>query len=189
VLGPGVRARGLRSAAHSAEWDDTLLVVAYDEHGGFYDHVAPPALDFDDGSGYSTYGVGVPALVVGPRVARSVCHRLFDHATLIKTILQRFAADPEQTIARMGPRVAHAGHLGVVLLDDPREDIPEPQEAREAIDAWSLEARASRRGARDVGFSPAPDGAGRPFALHEFQEQFVKFTLAMRAMGLPPGQP
>jgi phospholipase C len=174
---------------NSAEWEDTLLVVLYDEHGGFYDHVAPPALDFDDGSGYSTYGVRVPALVVGPRVARKVCHRVFDHTTLIKTILQRFAAAPEQAIARMGPRVARAPHLGVVLLDDPRSDIPEPDEAREAIDAWSAEARASRRGSRDVGYASAPDGAGRPFALHEFQEEFVKFALAMRAMGLPPGQP
>jgi len=76
-----------------------------------------------------------------------------------------------------------------VLLDDPREDIPEPHEAREAIDAWSLEARASRRGARHVGHSSASDGAGHAFALHEFQEQFVRFALAMRAIGLPPGQP
>jgi phospholipase C len=174
---------------NSAEWEDTLLVVLYDEHGGFYDHVAPPALGFDDGSGYSTYGVRVPALIVGPRVARRVCHRLFDHTTLIKTILQRFAAAPEQAIARMGPRVAQAPHLGVVLLDDPRSDIPEPEKAREALDAWSAEARASRRGSRDVGYASAPDGAGRPFALHEFQEDFVKFALAMRAMGLPPGQP
>jgi phospholipase C len=174
---------------NSAEWEDTLLVVVYDEHGGFYDHVAPPPLPFDDGSGYSTYGVRVPALIVGPRVAQGVCHRLFDHTTLIKTILRRFSPDPERAIARMGPRVAHAPHLGVVLLDDPREDIPEPEEAREAIDAWRLQARASRRGTGDVGYSAAPDGAGRPFALHAFQEDFVRFALAMHAIGLPPGQP
>jgi phospholipase C len=143
---------------HSTDWEDTLLVIVYDEHGGFYDHVAPPALPFDDGSGYATYGLRVPALLVGPRVARRVCHRLFDHTTLIKTILQRFAADPHQAIARMGTRVAHAPHLGVVLLDEPRSDIPEPEEAREAIDAWSVEARASRR-ASERGFSAAPDGS------------------------------
>jgi phospholipase C len=39
---------------NSAEWEDTMLVVGYDEHGGFYDHVAPPPLPFDDGSGYAT---------------------------------------------------------------------------------------------------------------------------------------
>jgi len=175
--------------SNSAAWEDTLLVVLYDEHGGFYDHVPPPPLPFDDRSGQATFGVRVPALVVGPRVANSVCHELFDHTALIKTIIMRFAADPERAIARMGPRVAWAPHLGRVLLDDPRTDIPEPREARSAIDAWLLEARASRRGSRERGHSSAPDGAGRPFALHEFQEDFVRFALAMRALGLPPGQP
>jgi phospholipase C len=174
---------------NSAEWDHTVLVVVYDEHGGFYDHVVPPPLPIDDGSGYETYGVRVPALIVGPRVAKTVSHRLFDHASLIKTILLRFAADAERAIARMGPRVAHATHLGEVLVDEPRTDIPGPDEARRAIDAWAVEAKASRRGASDVGYSRAPDGAGRHFALHDFQKEFVTFALAMRAIGLPPGQP
>jgi phospholipase C len=174
---------------NSADWHDTLLVIVYDGHGGFYDHVVPPPLELDDGSGYSTYGVRVPALVVGPRVARGVCQRRVDHTTLIKTILQRFAADPERAIARMGRRVTRAAHLGLVLLDEPRGDIPEPEEAREAIDAWSVEARASRRASRRVGYSAAPDGTGRPFALHGFQEDFVRFVLAMHALGLPRGQP
>jgi phospholipase C len=173
---------------NSAEWEDTLLVILYDEHGGFYDHVVPPPLPFDDGSGYSTYGVRVPALVVGPRVQKGVCHQLFDHTTLINTILQRFAASPGQAIARMGPRVAQTQHFGAVLLDAPRADIPAPDEAREAIDSWSIGARASRRASK-MGYSPAPDGAGRALALHEFQEDFVRFARAMRVLGLPPGQP
>lgn len=109
--------------------------------------------------------------------------------TLIKTILQRFVGAPEQAIARMGPRVVHAPHPGVVLLDEPRSDIPEAEEARDAIDALSIEARASRRTSRRVGYSAAPDGAGRPFALHEFQEDFGRFARAMGAIGLPPGEP
>jgi phospholipase C len=173
---------------NSPAWQDTLLVVVYDQHGGFYDHVPPPPLPCKDGSGYSTYGVRVPALVAGPRVARHVCHRLFDHATLAKTILMRFASEPQRALGRMGPRVAGADHLGLVLLDEPRSDIPEPERARAAIDAWSVEARASRRGSADVGYSPAPDGAGRALALHRFQEEFVRFALAMRALGLPAGE-
>jgi phospholipase C len=79
-------------------WDDTLLVIVYDEHGGLYDHVPPPAID--DDSGYATLGIRVPALVVGPRVKQFVCHQTFDHTTLIKTILTRFAPDPDAAIAR-----------------------------------------------------------------------------------------
>ncbi|MDQ6751228.1 MAG: hypothetical protein M3Z33_10810, partial [Actinomycetota bacterium] len=96
----------------SPAWEDTLLVILYDEHGGFYDHVPPPAVQ--DDSGYATLGVRVPALVVGPRVKPFACHQQFDHTTLIKTILTRFAKHPEQAIGQMSRRVAAARHLGGV---------------------------------------------------------------------------
>ena len=66
---------------NSPNWNDTLLVITYDEHGGFYDHVAPPAVPAGDPSPYPTYGVRVPALVVGPRVRNCVCHDFFDHTS------------------------------------------------------------------------------------------------------------
>ena len=78
----------------SPEWNDTLLVITYDEHGGFYDHVVPPPVPSRRRPGYATYGVRVPALVIGPRVRAHVCHELFDHTSLITTILRRFAPDP-----------------------------------------------------------------------------------------------
>lgn len=52
------------------------------------DHVSPPSLDVEDGSGYATYGVRVPSLLVGPRVVRQVCHEQFDHTSPIKTVLR-----------------------------------------------------------------------------------------------------
>jgi phospholipase C len=54
----------------SPNWEDTVLVVVYDEHGGFYDHVSPPLIA--DGSGYPSLGVRVPAMIVGPCVQRRV---------------------------------------------------------------------------------------------------------------------
>jgi phospholipase C len=173
---------------NSKDWDDTLLVVVYDEHGGFYDHMHPPKLEPDDGSGYETYGVRVPALIIGPRVSPQVSHELFDHTSLINTIFTRFVANPEQAIAKMGPRVAHARHLGVLLSDSPRADHPDPSQARVRIDQWTLDARAKRRSTPQGGPSKAPDGAGRAFALHDFQEDFARFVLAMRHAGLPTGQ-
>jgi len=173
---------------NSPSWEQTMLVVLYDEHGGFYDHVPPPSLPQDDESPYETYGVRVPALVIGPRVKRQVSHSLFDHTSLIRTILLRFAADPDGAIEQMGRRVANARHLGELLGEDPRTDIPGPEEPRAQIDAWRVQARAQRRGS-EAGASPAPDGAGRPFTLHDFQEDFVRFALAMRATGLKHGEP
>jgi hypothetical protein len=106
---------------------------------------------------------------------------------LICTILQRFAADPEQAIARMGPRVAKATHLGEVLLDEPRDDIPEPEREPRSTPG------APRRGRAGVGQETSGlvrTGRSRPAFRHtRVQEQFVRFALAMRAIGLPPGQP
>jgi phospholipase C len=174
---------------NSPNWPETLLVIVYDEHGGFFDHVRPPVVKVQDGSGHATYGVRVPAIVVGPRVTRQVSHQLFDHPSLIKTILLRFAANADQAIAQMGPRVADAAHLGVLLQDEARSDTPDPKVARERIDEWHLQARAARRGSPQHGQSSAVDGAGRNLVLHEFQQDFLRFALEMRHKGLPAGEP
>ena len=176
----------------SPVWNDTILVITYDEHGGFYDHQSPPVIDDPV---YPTLGVRVPALVVGPRVKKQVSHQLFQHTSLIKTILTRFADDPAKAIAAMPARVAASEHLGVVLQGRPRTDIPAPDAAQGAIDVWRNAAREVRRGnaaapARaKTAVSPAPDGAGQKLVLHDFQEEFLKFAVAMRQAGLPPGQP
>jgi phospholipase C len=171
--------------ARSPQWEDTVLVIVYDEHGGFYDHVTPPAVD--DDSGYPTLGVRVPALVVGPRVRKHVSHETFDHTSLIATILRRFAANPEHALAAMPERVRKAPHLGMLLEAEPRTDIEGREDLREEMAQWRRQARRERRGGNSP--SPAPDGAGHEFELHDFQYEFAQFVMAMRDAGLPPGQP
>ena len=57
--------------ASSPQWDKTMLVITYDEHGGFYDHVPPPENPPDDNPKvFNRYGVRVPAIVVSPLVER-----------------------------------------------------------------------------------------------------------------------
>src|SRR4051812_15987907 len=178
--------------ANSPAWEDTVLVITYDEHGGFYDHVPPPKVD--DGSEYETYGVRVPALIVGPRVKQHVCHELFDHTSLIKTILLRFASDGEKAIDEMSARVGHqrlkkANHLGMVLEDEPRTDTVDRGDLHDRLANWRQKARADRR-ATDQKPSPlAGDGAGQEQTRTDFQEEFVGFALAMRRAGLPSNQP
>jgi phospholipase C len=168
------------------QWEDTMLVIVYDEHGGFYDHVIPPAVN--DGSGYATLGVRVPALVVGPRVKKLVCKETFDHTTLIKTILRRFAADPEQAIRQMPERVQAAPDLGAVLQHDVRTDVSDHASVKEQLDQWRSRARAEREGrAQDV--SVAPDGAGQPLVLNEFQADFLGLAQAIQHLGLPANHP
>jgi phospholipase C len=171
----------------TADWEDTLLVVCYDEHGGFYDHVNPPPVN--DSPKFSTYGVRVPALAIGPRVKQGVCHQLFDHTSLIKTILLRFAADPQRALANMPARVQAAPDLGVVLQDEPRHDIPSHDYLHTVIDDWRNSARAERRASRTGAPSSAADGAGHPLVLTDFQKEYARYVAALRKKGLPAGRP
>src|SRR5262249_54197937 len=43
--------------ATSPQWERSLLIIFYDEHGGFFDHVAPPEADDDDPETFGRYGV------------------------------------------------------------------------------------------------------------------------------------
>jgi phospholipase C len=176
----------------SKNWENTVLVVTYDEHGGFYDHVTPPAVS--DDSGYPTLGVRVPALIAGPRVRNFVCHETddgeaWDHTALIRSILLAFARDPRGAIRKMGGRVAERkAHLGLMLEDAPRTDLPAIEEEKEdQLRQWREQARAARVASDRETASIAPDGAGQPLVLTDFQDEWVQFTIAMRQAGLTFG--
>ena len=54
----------------SPAWNKTMLILVYDEHGGFYEHVPPPAaVPVSDDFPIQTYGVRVPSFVISPWVA------------------------------------------------------------------------------------------------------------------------
>jgi phospholipase C len=116
------------AVAQSPAWAKTLLIVTYDEHGGFYDHVPPPAAEDDQkDKGFHRLGPRVPAIVVSPLVGeKQVSKTVFDHTSIIKTILARFCRKGDGTIPDMGARVRAAEHLGGLLRGDPR---PRPAQA------------------------------------------------------------
>ncbi len=181
---------------NSPEWADTILVVTYDEHGGFYDHVTPPAVPDGDPGKYETLGVRVPALVIGPRVKQGACHQVFDHTSLISTVLRRFARDPDGAIAKMPERVRRAPHLGFVLEDAPRPEALDRERLQRQIDAargqltdWRQRARRRRRARKGRPSPEADGGAGQKQELLDWQEEILGAALRMRHEGLPPGQP
>lgn len=119
----------------SPKWSKTLLIVTYDEHGGFYDHVPPgqftPA---DNDPAFAKYGVRVPAFLISPWVSKQAAfgtndHGLgqdkvvFDHTSVLRTILRRFAADGNGNLPSMTARVDNANDLGALLTEQqPRTD-------------------------------------------------------------------
>jgi phospholipase C len=54
----------------SPNWEKTLLIITYDEHGGFYDHVPPPAAAQVSPELPKTTGLRVPTFVVSPWIKR-----------------------------------------------------------------------------------------------------------------------
>lgn len=61
----------------SPQWESTLLIITYDEHGGYYDHVPPPSRGVPnpdgiagDGINYDRLGVRVPTLMISPWIRK-----------------------------------------------------------------------------------------------------------------------
>jgi phospholipase C len=116
-------------------WDTSLLLVTWDEHGGFYDAGRPgnaPPPDDDPPHDYSQhgftfgqYGVRVPAVVVSPLVpANLIDHRTYDHSSIPKTVEDVFGLG--SLTGRDAPALSAAG---LATLDSPRdtpETLPEP---------------------------------------------------------------
>ncbi len=72
-------------------WAKTLLIVTYDEHGGFFDHVPPldiPATVSDHQ--FATSGLRVPALLISPYAPRAVFNRNLDHTSILQFLADRF---------------------------------------------------------------------------------------------------
>ena len=70
-------------------WSRTVVVITYDEGGGWFDHVRPPVVD--------RFGPGtrVPALIVSPYARRGmVAHGQYDHASILKLIEWRWGLEP-----------------------------------------------------------------------------------------------
>ena len=88
----------VNAVLHSPAWPRTLLVYTYDEHGGYYDHVPPPAAVAPDAippalapgdtpGGYTIYGPRVPAVVVSPYARpNAVTNVVHDHTSVLATI-------------------------------------------------------------------------------------------------------
>jgi phospholipase C len=84
-------------ASNPKVWAKTLLIITYDEHGSFYDHVVPPGnvpgspQSFDKYAPFRQLGIRVPAIVIGPHVKKGyVSHAQYDHVSVLSTLYDRF---------------------------------------------------------------------------------------------------
>ncbi len=96
---------------------DTLVLVTWDEGGGYFDHIAPPGLGTDN----QPYGTRVPLIAVGPFARpNTVSHAVLEHSSIVKFVEWNWLA--KQTGGLAG-RDATVNNLGSLL--DPATGVPE----------------------------------------------------------------
>ncbi|MDQ2855256.1 MAG: hypothetical protein M3R68_02920 [Acidobacteriota bacterium] len=177
------------AVVNSPQWEKTLLVVVYDEHGGLFDHVVPlPAAD--DRPTFRQYGVRVPAFVVSPWAhTNAVSHIVFDHTSLIKTILLKFCRRADGSIPDMGARVTGAQHLGALLTRTTARQGP-PIAKMQALAMAVGKARAAVQvNALKKGLAMQAAGDVKPLPPNDIQLGVQKARERLRKQGLPEGQP
>jgi phospholipase C len=177
-LAPADVCRGQQLVAHVyslltafESWSKTLLIITYDEHGGFYDHATPAGMPTAEDAqpfprvhpdGPQHLGVRVPAFVVSPWVdGGKVFHTTYDHTSILKTILQRFAPADFAIAETFGARAAAANGLLTEQLRTTARLQPAPT-------APAVEC-------------PVPIGPRGPSAGLDATE----FQLSMRLLGVP----
>ncbi len=105
--------------ANEELWKQSLMVVYYDEHGGFYDHVPPPAFDnrsagnaVPPDNAFNTLGPRIPGILVSPWVDPSkVGHDRYDHTSVLQLLAEKFTPGRPYS-----PAVADRARQGIVSL-------------------------------------------------------------------------
>jgi phospholipase C len=123
-----------------ALWPNTALLIVYDEHGGIYDHVPPPACPADGFVAqpkdtntnqpflFDRLGVRVPAILVSPWIPKGTVvpiGRVFEHASIPATATSWLIPGFDDT--QRSPREAAAATFLDLLTDNQRPDADCPQ--------------------------------------------------------------
>lgn len=164
----------------SPYWSTSLLIVTYDEHGGFYDSVAPPPAPppgdrpsygyNKHGFTFDRYGVRVPAVVVSPRIPRgTVDHTVYDHSSVLKTLEELFGLP-----ALTGRDAAARSLLHLLSLAETRTDCP----ATVAVPHPKLAVRPAPepQAQAEADSKPVPDSGNLPAALRGLAKTDLALT-------------
>jgi len=129
LAGEVLMAEVYRAVRESPKWENTLLIITFDEHGGCYDHVSPPAAVPPDPNStnhqmdfyFDRLGIRVPTVMISPYIKKgTVISDTHDHTSILKMVEDRWGLDP------LTERDANANDFSKVLsLKLPRKDFPE----------------------------------------------------------------
>ena len=170
-LGEAFVAGVVKAVMSGPAWPSTLLIWFYDEHGGYYDHVPPPAAiapddippDLGPGDypgGYDVYGIRVPAVIVSPYAkSNAVTNVVHDHTSVLATIERQW------NLPALTYRDANASTISD-FLDLSQMSFPEPPTlAPPANPEAGLAGRLPTRTAGAAQLRPRPSRRSNPSLL------------------------
>lgn len=111
ILGQEFIASIYTALANSPQWNNIMLVITYDENGGFFDHVPPPTTTDDTEAqfgvaGFEQMGARVPTIVAGPYAKQNyVSSVVYDHTSALKHLQNHFELET------LNPRMNAANDL------------------------------------------------------------------------------
>jgi len=152
---------------HSPHWESSVLIITYDEHGGFYDHVPPPQTvapgdkptDPDNshfGFDFKQLGVRVPAVIVSPLIPRVIIdHTVYDHTSVLATVEHLFGVQPLTERDKQAHTLTHLFSLATPRTDAPLT-LPEPAHSGIVCAAETEEQIAARQLVENPAKAEAP---------------------------------
>ena len=161
-IGPGqqfMREMYAALTSNPKRWAKTVMIVTYDEHGGFYDHVEPwkivgmpPKGAKWTGGAFTTTGVRVPAIIASPLAkGGTVYDKPLDHTSILQLIASVFGTNGETYSPDVDARMNQGiGNITDALSDDPpRVNILAPPEKAPPVTAMGPVVRREK-GAEEI---------------------------------------
>jgi phospholipase C len=136
-LGEGLIKSTYEAIRNSPIWANSLLIITWDEHGGFFDHAVPPVAvapgdtaptdnHNQHGFTFDQYGPRVPAVVISPWIPKNVVdHTQYDHSSIPATLEKLFGMAPLTARDRAANTVLPLLSLGAARADTPTT-LPAP---------------------------------------------------------------
>ncbi|HTL39157.1 MAG TPA: alkaline phosphatase family protein [Kofleriaceae bacterium] len=132
IMAQALIAAVYNAIAQSRYWKHTMIVITYDEHGGFHDHVPPPKTTDDTEAkfgvaGFDQMGFRVPAMVIGPYAKQNyVSSTVYDHTSALKHLTNVFSLEPLNARVEAANDLMDCIDLDRLAADDPAEPIELP---------------------------------------------------------------
>lgn len=137
-------AREVNAIARSPYWDQSMIVITYDESGGSYDHVPPPIVENGPSHQALSTGPRIPLIIISPYAkSHAVSHELGQQASVIRMIDTLFGLPPLADLPdELAGRVVGQARLGQSNLGPADDMTPGVGDLLSAFDANRLAGRA-----------------------------------------------